>query len=625
MTSQRVRGSRVGAGLLSLVALAPGLIAFAAPARVAAQDTGDPVRLDTLAVSVGSNLGLASLPRSVEVITADDLAQLPINSVEAALRWAGSVDLLTRSPAQSDLSIRGGTFEQVLVLVDGMRVSDPQTGHFDLDLTLPIEQIERIEILKGAASAAHGADAFGGVVNIVTRSPGAASAGTRGEARIEGGSFDTFTGALSMETATPSGLGFNLGVSRDDSEGHREGADYEMWRLHSRFSAPLAGGEVIADAGWAARDFGAQGFYAIFDSFEETRTARGSVRWNGALGPVQITPRVAYRKHDDTFILFRDDPAAFTNVHDSRQAMADVTGRLQLATGVRLAVGGDWANETVDSNNLGNRDETRFGAFSELGIERGALDIVGGLRFDDRENFDSFWSPSLAVGLQVADGLRLRSSASRAFRTPTWTDRFYSDPANRGDPDLEMETGWSVEAGADVDLPTLGRFAVFGVTVFERYTENLIDFARPAGSGDDVLWVARNVEEADFTGLELDLNGVQAGPVALTFSGYWLTLDTSEDAAFDSKSSLRPLTRQLSLGADLPVGSRAQFGARLMDRDRIGQENGLTLDLRFRVDVRGSQLFIDGLNVTDEEFLDVAGIAEAGAAVRIGIRTRFGG
>jgi len=613
--SPRLFGSTV-VGAALLLTLFPG-----APTALAAQDAGDPVQLDTLTVAVGSNLRLEALPRAVEVITAEELAELPINSVEGALRWAGSVDLLTRSPAQSDLSIRGGTFEQVLVLVDGMRVSDPQTGHFDLDLTMPIEQIERIEILKGGASAAHGADAFGGVVNIVTRRAEA----TRGELRLEGGTFSTYTGALSLETVTEGGLGFSAGVARDDSDGHRDGADFEMWRVHSRFNAPLAGGELVADAGWAARDFGAQGFYAIFDSFEETRTARGSVRWNGALGPVQITPRVAYRKHDDTFILFRDDPAAFTNVHDSRQTMADVTGRVALGSGVSLAVGGDWANETVDSNNLGNRDETRFGVFTELGVQRGALDVVGGLRFDDRENFDSFWSPSLAVGLDLAEGVRLRSSASRAFRTPTWTDRYYSDPANRGDPDLEMETGWSLEAGLDLDLPTLGRFATGSATLFQRSTDNLIDFARPAGSGDDVLWVARNVEEADFVGLELDLDGIQAGPVLLNLSGFWLDLSTSEDAAFDSKSSLRPLNRQLSIGADLPIGARARFGAQVMNRDRVGQEAGTTLDLRLRVDVAGSQLFIDGLNVTDEDFLDVAGIAEAGAAVRVGIRTPFGG
>ena len=264
-------------------------VATLTAAPVAGQDARDPVALDTLPVSVGSNLGLAAAPRAVEVITAEDLAALPVTTVEGALRWTGSVDLLTRSPAQADLSIRGGSFEQVLVLVDGMRVSDPQTGHFDLDLTIPIEQVERIEILRGAASAAHGADAFGGVVNIVTKTPES----TRAEFRLEGGTFGTGAGAASLETRTAGGVGFQAGFTRDRADGHRDGTDYDIWRVRSRFTAPVGAGTLTADAGWAARDFGAQGFYAVFDSFEETRTLHGVVRWSADVGAWSITPRVA--------------------------------------------------------------------------------------------------------------------------------------------------------------------------------------------------------------------------------------------------------------------------------------------------------------------------------------------
>lgn len=614
-----------GAAKLGTVALAAAVSGLLPSDLLAAQNPSragaDPVALDTIAVAVGSNLELADLPRSVEVITAAELAALPVTSVEAALRWAGAVDLQTRSPAQSDLSIRGGTFEQVLVLVDGVRVSDPQTGHFDLDLTIPIELVERIEILRGGASAAHGADAFGGVVNIVTKTPEA----TRGQVRLEGGSFSTLGGAVSLETVSEGGIGFTAAVGRDESDGHRDGTDYDIWRVRSRVTVPLGAGTVTADGGWAARDFGAQGFYARFDSFEETRTAHGSVRWDGALGALGVTPRVSYRKHDDTFVLFRDDPAVFTNVHDSRQTVADVTARTDLAEGVGVAFGGEWARETVESNNLGDREETRYGVFGEIGVERGAFDLLAGLRVDDRENFDPFVSPSVALALDAGDRIRLRAAASRAYRTPTWTDRYYSDPANVGNPDLEVETGWSYEGGADIALTELGAGANVGITMFERTTENLIDFARPVGTGDEELWVARNVEEADFTGLELDLSGVRAGPIQVGFSGSWISLETTEDDAFQSKSSLRPLTRRLSVSADVPIASRFSLGARVLDRDRTGQDRATTLDLRFRADVGGSTLFVDALNVTDGEFLDVSGIPEAGAAVRVGVRARFGG
>ncbi|HSG48974.1 MAG TPA: TonB-dependent receptor plug domain-containing protein, partial [Longimicrobiales bacterium] len=126
-----------------------------------------PLLLDTLHVAVDSRL--ASGAGAVQVLDAEELAALPVRSVEEALRWGLGIDLQRRSAAQADLSIRGSTFEQVLVLVDGVRMSDPQTGHFDLDLTVPLDRVERIEILRGPASAVHGADAVGGVVNVVTK------------------------------------------------------------------------------------------------------------------------------------------------------------------------------------------------------------------------------------------------------------------------------------------------------------------------------------------------------------------------------------------------------------------------------------------------------------------------
>src|SRR5690606_27325750 len=108
------------------------------------------------------------------------------------LQWALGVDLMPRSPALADVSLRGSSFEQVLVLVDGVRVSDAQTGHFDLDLAVPLDQVERIEILRGPGSSLHGADAMGGVINVVTR-----QGVERSTARAEAGTFGTTGLALS--------------------------------------------------------------------------------------------------------------------------------------------------------------------------------------------------------------------------------------------------------------------------------------------------------------------------------------------------------------------------------------------------------------------------------------------
>ncbi|MGM0668652.1 MAG: TonB-dependent receptor, partial [Gemmatimonadota bacterium] len=152
-----------------------------------------PIPLDTLQVQVGSRASsrLPALTRSVQILDKGEIRALPVRTVSGLLEWATGVEVQSRSPAQSDLSIRGAGFEQVVVLVNGVRMSDPQTGHFDLNLTVPLDQVERIEILRGPASALYGADAVGGVVNVVTRegsSPwqGRVETGSWGSARISG-------------------------------------------------------------------------------------------------------------------------------------------------------------------------------------------------------------------------------------------------------------------------------------------------------------------------------------------------------------------------------------------------------------------------------------------------------
>ncbi|HKK08312.1 MAG TPA: TonB-dependent receptor plug domain-containing protein, partial [Gemmatimonadota bacterium] len=142
----------------------------AAPGTVPPRRSSPRYLLDTLVVSAaGRTGGRAAATRDLEVLGRDAIEATPARTVAGLLRWAAGVDVRPRSPAQADLSLRGSSFEQVLVLVDGVPVNDPQTGHFDLDVAVPLASVERIEILRGPASATFGADAVGGVVNIVTR------------------------------------------------------------------------------------------------------------------------------------------------------------------------------------------------------------------------------------------------------------------------------------------------------------------------------------------------------------------------------------------------------------------------------------------------------------------------
>lgn len=603
-------------------ALMAGLVGGVGPAGAQTPPTGDGpppdsvVEIEGLAVSVESRLAGSAATRAVTVLDRAALEALPATTVTEALTWATGVDLQPRSAAQADVAVRGGTTEQVLVLVDGVPMSDAQTGHFDLDLAVPLESVERIEVLRGAASAVYGADAVGGVIQVVTRRPGSAP---RGRASLEGGTFDRFAAAVSGE----GGMGdwaASAALRLDRSDGHRSGTDHDQRWLHLGLDGPVGGGRARVQLGVAARDFGADGFYAPFPSYEETRTRTLSAAWRRSVGGAVVDVTLHGREHDDDFVLRRGDPAFYRNVHTSRQTGIDVALRSESEGPWAWSVGATGGRDDLESTNLGDRSADRGAAFAEVGWAGAAAGVRAGLRLDAREDFAPAWAPSLSGAWSPASTVRLRGAVARSFRAPTWTDRYYEDPANRGDPNLAVETAWSGEVG--VDWRPLGPARV-GLTTFVREARDLIDYARPADGPDDAVWQTRNVASATFRGVELDVHGVAVGPVALDGAVELLDVSSDEAGAFVSKYALRPLTHTVQMGARIPLLGRATVGFRVANRRREGEDDRTTVALRLDARFGATRLWTDVTNLGDAAWLDVSGLPAPGRAVRTGISVAF--
>ena len=605
----------------ALLTLALGPLAPQAfgSARALAQEKV--VNLDTLRVQVGSRASpsLPLLTRSIRLLGTEALAALPARSLPGLLGWATGVDVLSRSPAQHDLSIRGAGFEQVLVLVNGIRMSDPQTGHFDLNLGVPMDQVERLEILRGSASALYGADAMGGVVNIVTH-----SSPRPWEARLEGGSWGTArlaaTGGVGEEGQ---GLLRVAGeVSRSD--GHRPGTDYEAALLHLTGSHPVAGGSLSGDMGFSRRDFGARDFYAPYPSFERTRSVDGSLRWRRAgQSGTSLEAGLSFRSHDDEFILLRDDPSFYRNQHTSSQGGLDLLGRIPVTEDVSVAAGAELFGHLLRSNSLGNREEARGALFSELALGRGRPGLVSlGLRGDWHEGFGMVVSPSVSASRLLTRALRIRASAGGSFRAPTWTERYYRDPVNVGRADLSPERAWSGEVGVDL-FP--GQDAQLAVTAFGRRATDLIDWARSRTAGEEEPWETRNVAEATFLGLEGDLAFTDPIGTSWELGASVLSLETDAASAFVSKYALRPVMERVRLRVrrSLPRGTGISLqGQRARRR---GQEAYHTVDLRLHKDLGRARLYLDATNLTDQAYADVTGARAPGRAFFLGVKTAWGG
>jgi iron complex outermembrane receptor protein len=376
--------------------------------------------LDTVQVTVASHASpsLATPTRTVDVISRAEIERTPARTIADVLAMRLGVDILGRSPAQADLTLRGSSVEQVLVLVDGVRMSDAQAGHYDLDLAVPLEMVERIEVLRGTGSTLYGSDAVGGVINIVTRHDGSFTS-----AHARTGSFGT-AGAAGVMGGTLGGLGVRGGVDFDRSDGHRAGTDYRIGVGHVTLDHAAGAGRVSANLGLGIRSFGAADFYGAYPSSERTGTSTASLRYtSNPDAPWSVTATASARRHTDRFTLVRDNPSLYENHHLSWQTGGEVVARYAAAPSAVLAFGAEARDDQLTSNSLGGHRNDLGALFAEatLGAPRRAS-VDAGVRLDWSSRTGRFVSPSIAGSLPLRDDVWLRGSVSRGFRAPTWTE-----------------------------------------------------------------------------------------------------------------------------------------------------------------------------------------------------------
>jgi iron complex outermembrane receptor protein len=587
-----------------------GAAAFARPAR--AQQHGAQ-SLDTVRVTTRTDAADLPPTRSVEVLTRDDLARHAARSLADVLALAVGADVRQRSPAQADLALRGATYAQAVVLVDGVRVSDVQSGHYALDLAVPVGMIERVEILRGTGSALYGSDAIGGVVDIVTRRDRSFR-----EAATRAGSFGSASARLAaggMRERTA----LRAGADVDRSTGHRDGTDYTVTQLRGTAEQGIGAGTVAFDAGLGVRRFGAADFYSPYPSFEDTRSSTAALRARMHVSArVTLVASAHARRHSDVFTLKRDDPAFYQNRHLSWQSGAEGSARIALGSRLRAALGGELLDARLRSARLGHHVERRRALFAEATLEPVAgATVNAGLRGDWSPLVGTVASPSLGVALPLGHAVQLRASTGRGFRAPSWTERYYADPSNVADSTLGIERFVAHEVGARI-VPAA--WLVADVALFERRATSLIDWARPADATATDPGRTMNFARATYRGVEGSVALAPVGGVAWRLRASGLRFDAASASGIAGKYALRPLTRTVGVTASAALGARTSL---VLDADRArraGERDHEQLAARLEHRLRDVALSLEALNLTNARFLDVAGKPVAPRSVFVGAR-----
>ena len=492
-------------------------------AKIFAQE--NPVELSTIVVTANlQEQQQKESGRNIVSIKGEYFKSLPVHSVDEMLRYLPGVEVQQRGPqgAQSDIVIRGGTFQQVLVIIDGIKLNDPLTGHFNSYIPINAAEIERVEVLKGAASAIYGSEAVGGVINIITKTFYRKNVIDKNAVtgKLAAGEYRLINGELYGRWSDKKTI-LSAGLQTNNADGpplRGTSGFFHATNASIAFSQSLPKNWILNfRSAIDNRKFNAQNFYTSFAS--DTAHEKVNSWWNHLYLTKQFSKGqlhfdAGFKKLRDQF-WFR--PNAAPNDNKTNLFSSQVYYSSPAAKKFGFTSGVQFLRKEIQSNDRGNHQLWHGALYSILRQKlKNNFFINESLRLDWDENYGVILVPQINFSWTPSK-ITLRGSAGRSFRDADFTERYNNynkalvTGGSIGNPDLKPETSWNFEAGADYFLTNE---LSISSTLFYRHHQNLIDWTPTpyadmprktnlVPNGNYAL--AKNIEEVKTTGVELDL------------------------------------------------------------------------------------------------------------------------
>jgi iron complex outermembrane receptor protein len=470
------------------------------------QDLNDDQLLDEVIISSSKiNLPFSKNFRTIKIISSNEIQQIPANNVSDLLQQVTGIDVRRRGAGgvQGDLYIRGGGFDQTLLLVDGMKMDDAQTGHHTLNMILPLYLIERIEIIKGPAARIFGQNAFNGAINIVTKDFVAQRGAVEMNLNeLSYGSFEQKNISLSTKI---SGENINslISYSGNRSDGYRHNTDFKKNNYFIKTSFNTNNKPIDVLVSFNENKFGANGFYAspsATEQYEETQASLFGISTTINSENLSITPKLYWRRGQDEYIYIRDNPSVYRNLHKTNKVSAELSGSYFSDLGV-TGFGIDLSSVNISSNNLGEHKRTTVNLFADhtFKLMDNKLMVSPGIAFSYFSDLSFHSFPGLDLGYNLNSNFKLYSNIGKTYRIPTYTDLYYSDRTTIGNENLNPESAISTEFGVKYDTSNVK----FTASFFNRNAKNIIDYAK---ENEEDLWKAVNIGSLNSNGYEFDFS-----------------------------------------------------------------------------------------------------------------------
>ncbi len=618
------------------------------------QTTDKEATLDEVEVT-GSRapLALGQAARMVTVLSRDDIQAAPVQSINDLLKMAVGVDVRQRGPigAQTDIGIRGGTSEQITILLDGINICDAQTGHNAFDLPCDLADIERIEVLEGPAGRVYGTSSLVGAINIVTRKATQTSA----DVRMEGGSFG-YLSAGGRANIKSGRWNNQLSASYTRSDGYQRAksgalnSDYEGGKVFYQGGYSEDDMKLSWHAGMTVKGFGSNTFYsAKFDEqYERTLKLFTALQGDLTAGRLHLRPSMYWNRGYDRFELIRgsEEKVPFNNHR------TDVFG-LALNSyfdwvGGRTAVGAELRNEDIVSTNLGeplNEPHDKY----KKGLNRSNLSLhlehnillnrftlsAGFIAIKNTWNQMPFTIyPGVDASYRIGDNWKVYASYNESLRMPSFTELYYSVGGHQADKYLKPEELRAVEGGVKYQ----SRLFSAKASIFHHHSRNMIDWVMDTRDAD-AIWQSVNHMKVNTLGQEVsaDLNigeMLHAGRALLSVAYCHLHQSKDEQEYLQSRYSLEYLRHKATAQLRMPIIAQLNLMVGWRYQDRMGTYTNTdgevcsyrpysVVDSRLSWDADTYTIYVDANNLLSKRYVDYGNVPQPGFWVKVGATLRL--
>ena len=584
-------------------------------------------------------LALGQAARMVTVLTRDEIQAAPVQSINDLLKMAVGVDVRQRGPlgAQTDVGIRGSTQEQITILLNGINICDPQTGHNTFDLPCDLSDIIRIEVLEGPASRVYGTSSLVGAINIVTND----GKNKRSEVRVEGGSFGYLSAAAKLSIVNS-----QLSINYTRSDGYQRSKAGALNSDYSGVKAFYQGAYAKEQirlnwhAGVSTKGWGSNTFYsAKFDEQYEKTTKLFTALQGETEGFIHFRPAIYWNRSYDRFELIRGSEAKVPfNHHRTDVFGINLNSYFDWQWG-RTALGAEFRNEDIVSGNLGEPLNNPHGHY-KYGLNRSNLSFylehnlllkkftisAGLIAVKNTWNEMPFTLyPGIDASLRLGDHWKLYASYNASLRMPSFTELYYSVGGHKADKYLKAEEMQALEGGIKYSSHRITAKA----SIFHHHARNMIDWVMDTREADPV-WQSVNHTKINTLGEEITLNS-QLSSLNFQLSYCHLHQSKDEQPFLQSRYSLEYLRHKMTAQLQMHLWEAFDLTLNYRWQDRMGSYTTVdgevrayhpysVVDARLSWDQAGYAIYLEGNNLTNHRYIDYGNVVQPGCWITAGIK-----